>query len=125
VILDHHPDFVEYLDHPRLKKLPDLQHRAIGYWWSEYQPDLPKPQDYVDTTWDPVERDAVIAYLEAAETVHSWLGPSRCRFCNEWVGTTCLSDGTFVWPEGLPHYLREHGVRVPQEFIDHVLGGRE
>lgn len=39
------------------------------------------------------------------------------------MGTTCSSDGTFVWPEGFAHYLEEHAVRPPQEFVQHALDG--
>jgi hypothetical protein len=39
------------------------------------------------------------------------------------MGSTCRSDGTFVWPEGFAHYLEEHAVRPPQEFIQHALDG--
>ena len=37
------------------------------------------------------------------------------------MGCRELSDGTYVWPEGLAHYVEEHNVRLPQQFVDHVL----
>jgi hypothetical protein len=39
------------------------------------------------------------------------------------VGSGELSDGRYVWPEGLAHYVAEHGVRLPNEFVHHVLAG--
>jgi len=39
------------------------------------------------------------------------------------MGTGEISDGTYVWPEGLAHYVEEHNVRLPQKFVDHVLAG--
>ena len=30
------------------------------------------------------------------------------------------SDGTYLWPEGLSHYVREHSVRLPQSVVQHI-----
>ena len=50
-----------------------------------------------------------------------WRGYSTCRICGlSPNGSTCIADDTFVWPEGFAHYIEEHSVRPPQEFIDHV-----
>ena len=43
-----------------------------------------------------------------------------CRFCNEFNGTGELTDGTYVWPEGLAHYVTEHNVRLPEGFVSHA-----
>lgn len=53
------------------------------------------------------------------------LGKSRCRLCGELVGSLELSDGVFVWPEGLVHYLDAHEVRLPQRFVTHVMARSE
>jgi len=37
------------------------------------------------------------------------------------MGRGELTDGVYMWPEGLAHYLEKHNVRLPQEFVDHVL----
>lgn len=39
------------------------------------------------------------------------------------MGSRELTDGEWVWPEGLSHYVREHGVGLPEQFISHVLAG--
>jgi hypothetical protein len=31
------------------------------------------------------------------------------------------TDGHYVWPEGLAHYLWEHQVRSPEQFVRHVV----
>jgi hypothetical protein len=36
-------------------------------------------------------------------------------------GAAELSDGRFLWPEGLAHYVECHGVRPPHEFVAHAL----
>ena len=136
MILDAHPD--------RPREAHGL--RAIGYWRPRSEdlarreeldailrftgraiadrPDrqLPWPGDFVDWAWEPRdELQAVVAYLErAGSTLFSFRGSSTCRLCGRTNGSTCTSDGTFVWPSGLAHYVRDHGVRPDQEFVDHV-----
>jgi hypothetical protein len=31
-----------------------------------------------------------------------------------------LSDGVFIWPESLAHYVEVHDVRHPGRFVEHV-----
>jgi hypothetical protein len=31
-----------------------------------------------------------------------------------------MTDGVYCWPEGLAHYINEHDVRLPAEFVAHV-----
>ena len=47
-------------------------------------------------------------------------GYSTCRFCGKENGALEVSDGTWYWPDGLAHYLSEHDVRLPREFVEHV-----
>ena len=39
------------------------------------------------------------------------------------MGSWDLTDGTWVWPQGLSHYVEVHGVVLPEEFVSHVLSG--
>lgn len=48
------------------------------------------------------------------------LGHAHCRVCGALNGSLELTDGTFSWPEGLAHYLEEHGVRLPPRFVEHA-----
>ncbi len=36
------------------------------------------------------------------------------------MGSMCLTDGTYGWPQGFAHYVEAHGVRPPEEFVRHV-----
>lgn len=51
----------------------------------------------------------------------TYMGYSRCRMCGEENGDIELSDGVFVWPSGLAHYVAGHGVRRPRRFVRHAL----
>ena len=109
--------------------------KHIGFWSSNADPGLchyaqkwgmrlPWPAHFVDTSWDAGQRTLVADYLDKAPDVEHWRGFSNCRFnCDSapGLGNTDKGDGTYVWPEGFSHYIREHGVKPPQEFIDHVL----
>jgi hypothetical protein len=42
------------------------------------------------------------------------------RWCHGGTATP-RAAGAFGWPEGLAHYLVAHDVRLPAEFVEHVL----
>jgi hypothetical protein len=49
------------------------------------------------------------------------MGYSPCRLCdNVTNGNLDLTDGSYLWPQGLAHYVRDHHVRLPAEFVAHV-----
>ena len=93
----------------------------IGYWRSKDQPQWPDPRAMIDDTMPARTRDLVVRYLKAGRSM-PWVcaGPSSCRICGKMNGTRELTDGTFMWPEGLAHYVAEHSVRLPDEFISHT-----
>jgi hypothetical protein len=70
------------------------------------------------------KREAVTSHLNAGRIHARWRGLSSCRLCGVHNGSTCLTDGTYVWPSGFSHYIREHNVRPPDDFIQHVLQKR-
>jgi hypothetical protein len=47
------------------------------------------------------------------------LGIEKCQICGEHITGSEKFDGSYVWPDGLTHYVREHSVRLPREFLDH------
>jgi hypothetical protein len=80
----------------------------------------PDPSEFVDRSWNAAERENVADYLRRGFVARAYMGKSRCRFCGELIGSLELSDGVFIWPEGLAHYLDVHGVRLPERFLAHV-----
>ena len=94
--------------------------RLIGYWSSDRDADWPDPRTKVDPTWDSDEREGVCIYLRHGLVARAYIGPSTCRLCGSEVGNLELTDGEYVWPEGLAHYVGEHAVRLPHEFIEHT-----
>lgn len=96
----------------------------IGYWHSHLEPHFPDPAWFIDPDWDTVERDQVIAYLKAGQPMpYASMGLSWCRFrCGiNNLGAGEFSDGKYVWPEGLVHYLEAHQLRLPQSVVTDFL----
>ena len=71
--------------------------------------------------WNSAERDIVAIYLDVGRVPWIQMGCSTCRFCGRENGCAELTDGTYVWPEGLSHYVRERAVRLPAGFVDHIV----
>ena len=99
--------------------------RLIGYWWSSYYGGLdPHPADLCDPAWNSHDRGALLRYLENAPVLFAYFGYAHCRFnCgidDKQMGCRTLTDGTWGWPQGLGHYIREYAVRLPDEFAAHA-----
>jgi hypothetical protein len=107
--------------------------RLLGYWrleLPETDPDewyrnqllqWPDVTLLVDPDWREDERRRVGEYLQRGTRVNQMRGLSLCRFCERRNGSAELADGVYCWPEGLAHYVSEHDVRLPEEFVAHVL----
>lgn len=100
---------------------------VLGWWFRDEAPSgLPRPQALV-APWSPAELAAVAAHLRAGKVLVRYPEPSFCRFaCGETaMGAEDLTDGTYVWPAGLVHYVEQHAVRLPEAFVAHVLAHPE
>lgn len=99
--------------------------KAIGFWITGLHDERqPAPQELVGTM--PADQRArLVDYLAAGMTHESYLGLSWCRFgCGiDWalMGSRDLTDATWIWPEGLAHYVRDHRIVLPEEFVTHAL----
>lgn len=100
---------------------------GIGYWHNDYETDLPDPGKFIDEAWNEEERQAILKYLRSAPPMpYAAMGVSWCRFrCDvSHLGALEFTDGKYIWPEGLPHYIDEHKVKLPQEVIDYMLSNK-
>ena len=100
---------------------------AIGFWVESLKDEArPAPQELIGTL--PIDtRSALADYLATGLTYDTYRGYSWCRFnCGieqSHMGKCALSDGRWLWPEGLAHYVREHNIVLPEEFVNHALSG--
>ncbi|GAA2556557.1 hypothetical protein GCM10010435_29040 [Winogradskya consettensis] len=99
--------------------------RLIGYWDGPGIEDgLPDVCEFVDAGVDLDVQRAVATYLRSGTCFVATAGWSVCRLCGVANGTTELTDGEhFVWPEGLAHYVEEHGVVLPEEVVAVAVRG--
>lgn len=117
---------------PLKQQSPRHTLKRIGYWapaphWSwaashkDGQPPWPDIHRAVRPRWRSAEREQLVAYLRNGLRCSGALGFSACRFeCRvtySILGSGELTDGEWVWPEGLPHYVERHGVILPEEFV--------
>ena len=99
--------------------------KLIGYWHSEFgeqeeQNGFIHPCKVVDPNWEREFRAEIIRYLTTSPVVANFRGLSNCRFgCGE-NGSAEQSDGVWIWPEGLAHYVEQHNVTLPPAFVAHM-----
>jgi hypothetical protein len=114
-----------------------MTYRALGYWREPLITWLPEErrfdhQGWSEATWraDPARLidegnspdPMLLTYLRQGRELAAWRGLSYCRLqCgidDSEMGHRDFTDGTWVWPEGLVHYVERHRVRLPREFSD-------
>ena len=66
-----------------------------------------------------------MSYLrQAYHLPYAYCGPSWCRLgCSGHpsdIGAQDLTNGIYLFPEGLAHYVRVHAVRPPYDFLEHI-----
>ena len=87
--------------------------------------DRPDPRGLVDHKWMKGKRERIAQYLYAGQRINQSMGYSYCRFecgvVGSAMGTADLTDGAYLWPEGLSHYVLVHHVRLPKRFTRHIL----
>lgn len=124
----------------RASPLPDTQFvkdkRCLGFWNNErgQYPQFPMPKP---TDMRPSLRKAIVNALADVQAspllqVVSYRGYSSCRICdknNLTMGSKEYSIAPeygkahgWMWPEGLSHYVHEHGINLPEAFLIEVLG---
>ncbi len=109
---------MEPADHPEPIQI-------IGYWAASLYDELLLPQE-LPLCSDTTTLAAVVRYLRGGSWHETYRGYSWCRFdCgvpHEEMGSREFTDGTWVWPEGLVHYVEVHRVPLPDAFTQKALG---
>lgn len=96
----------------------------IGYWRDipDEHIDCPEPNNLVKAEWiEPGDKARLVRYLLNGLVYESYRGYSYCRFnCGidfQQMGSRDFTDGCWVWPEGLAHYVKKHDVALPNDFV--------
>lgn len=102
-----------------MKKTAAQTPRRVGFWYSKFEPHLPKP---VATPHKPTE--VFLRQLDLVETAAreiAYRGWSTCRICGQKNGSTSFVFQGFEWPNGYGHYFEAHGVQPEPDFKKMVL----
>ncbi|MDG9670843.1 hypothetical protein ONV78_24100 [Hahella sp. CR1] len=94
----------------------------VGYWSKNYD-NCVTPEFLRGNIGN--DKEKIVHYLKSGIRGIEFLGYARCRFeClkseTSELGNTDFTDGVWVWPEGLAHYVDAHNLLLPPEFLDHV-----
>ena len=88
----------------------------------------PSVRDFVGSAdWAGYDRDGLVRYLETAQVVAS---TSRmafpCVLCGAREGGSLSyrTDGVWLWPDDLPHYISEHSIVPPRSMLEHIASKR-
>ena len=103
----------------------ELGRRVAGLWrerrTGEREILLPDPVAILAACGPRAADPRVLQYLRSAVKSDPCMGFSWCRFrCgvpDRTMGCCDQSDGTWMWPEGLSHYVEVHGLLLPDEFV--------
>ncbi len=95
--------------------------RAVGYWVSEEKLNFPHPEKFVGAYSSQALKERCLGIFAREMSISSDGDISQCRFeCGvspHEIGSKCLTDGFWLWPEGLAHYVSAHDVVLPDEFV--------
>lgn len=106
----------------RHPSVPCAPLERIGFWKAQFADDYPFPMEL--PTLGQTEVEPIARYLETGTVAEQWRGLSWCRYgCEGHFGSRDLSDGVWLWPEGLAHYVREHHIALPPAFLAHAAQG--
>lgn len=93
----------------------------VGFWSQDLKDDeFIHPSKIVGQDWSPQLKQRIIDYLKGGTKCVNYMGPSFCRICGCRNGFSDCTDGKWVWPEGLSHYIAEHNVRLPLQFVEYM-----
>lgn len=70
--------------------------------------------------WD---EDRIVGYLQSSTEIYSAMGAERDVLTGDtWIpgAGSLVTDGTWLWPAELAHYVRRHHIALPADFVAHI-----
>ncbi len=69
-----------------------------------------------------IDVKTVLNYLAKGGKIATVSTKKQCEYCEEIAGSyNYYTDGTWVWPEWLFHYIIKHRIKLPDAFIKHIV----
>ncbi|MFI6056354.1 hypothetical protein ACIBCO_40645 [Streptomyces violascens] len=99
--------------------------RRVGF----YHDDAAAASRLRDTVRSAGESDEqqIIGYLDSGTEIYSTMGAERdVVMGEEWISGagSLVTDGTWLWPVELVHYLRRYHIALPADFVEHIRGNQ-
>jgi hypothetical protein len=104
---------------------PEWPNKWFGIFFSPEKSieGIPDIDSFIDKTWHPEDKSLIINYLKISpNVVASSAMPTMCMLCGEMLGDpgSFFSDGYWLWPERLVHYIEKHNLRIPDEMVKYI-----
>lgn len=83
---------------------------------------LPDVHELINAEWPTEAKQKALRYLKDTPVVVAASVPSfECEICGKMLPSSSFqSDGEWLWPETLVHYLEMHDVALPVSLITHM-----
>lgn len=103
--------------------------RWYGFW-KEQGPsyaNFPSILESVSQDWPERQNNSLLHYLVTSPLL-SVTFRGACLFCgelcyllkDEQLSTALRTDGVWVWPDEIVHYIEHHGVMIPSDMFSHI-----
>lgn len=67
------------------------------------------------------DKDRLLVYLLEAGKYTTLPSKRICEICGKDAGSTnYYTDGYWIWPEWISHYLNDHHIKLPDKFIGNI-----
>ena len=103
-------------------------------WWGYFDvqpsPQLPSLDEISDPDWKVENIERIIRYLQKSPVYIVCIGKPEIWICDICGGLVSkdnslhLSDGTWVWPSGIEHFICRHSLVLPPKMIEHIRSRR-
>jgi len=107
-------------------------HHWFGFWKKDYK--LVQIESayltYVDPSYRYDDLDKLLSYLVDCRRIIVACGSAECPVltCSgkmldhrgNYIPYTPRTDGVWLWPADLVHYILVHNVRIPDAMLDHI-----
>ena len=67
-------------------------------------------------------KNQILLYLKSGYKISSLASVRECDICSETAGPrTYITDGFWVWPLWLCHYVEDHKIKLPDDLIKRII----
>lgn len=68
------------------------------------------------------DTDKIVQFLNSAPVIEVYGTLVKCKLCEAELPVGIRSDGVLAWPLDLPHYVKSHGIVLPNRFVERIRG---